>query len=157
MYEILRIQNHLWKCLLFEVVYLIKCFLAAHSKFSASLYYRTIKAAFNKAVIWNYINENPFNKIKAPKTSQSLPAYLTYEELQIIISNTEKEFLKPLFYTAFFTGMRLGELVNMKWHWIDFQNNIITVKCDVSFTTKNKKERLINRIERKWKCKEEVS
>ncbi len=116
---------------------------AAHSKFSASLYYRTIKAAFNKALIWNYILENPFNKIKAPKTSQSLPAYLTFEELQIIISNTEKEFLKPLFYTAFFTGMRLGELVNMKWHWIDFQNNIITVKCDVSFTTKNKKERLI--------------
>lgn len=116
---------------------------AAHSKFSASLYYRTIKAAFNKAVIWNYINENPFNKIKAPKTTKSYPAFLTFDELQIIISNTEKDFLKPLFSTAFFTGMRLGELVNMKWNWIDFQNNFITVKCDESFTTKNKSERFI--------------
>ncbi len=116
---------------------------AAHSKFSASLYYRTIKAAFNKAVTWNYINENPFNNIKAPKTTKSYPAFITFDELQIIISNTEKEFLKPLFSTAFFTGMRLGELVNMKWHWIDFQNNFITIKCDESFTTKNKSERFI--------------
>lgn len=117
--------------------------IAAKSKFSASLYYRTIKAAFNKALIWNYIQENPFNKIKVPKTPQSLPAFITFDELQIIISKTEKEFLKPLFLTAFYTGMRLGELVNMKWNWIDFQNNVITVKCDSSFTTKNKKERLI--------------
>ncbi len=115
----------------------------ARSSFAASLYYRTLKAAFAKAVVWNYIQENPFNKIKAPKTSQSLPAYVTFEELQIIISNTEKDFLKPLFYTAFFTGMRLGELVNMKWNWIDFQSTFITIKCDESFTTKNRKERYI--------------
>ncbi len=39
----------------------------AKSKFAASLYHRTLKAAFNKALIWNYIQENPFNKIKSPK------------------------------------------------------------------------------------------
>jgi site-specific recombinase XerD len=115
----------------------------ANSNFAASLYYRTLKAAFTKAVVWNYIQENPFNKIKPPKTIQSYPAFVTFDELQIIINNTEKDFLKPLFYTAFFTGMRLGELVNMKWNWIDFQNNFITIKCDVSFTTKNRRERYI--------------
>ena len=115
----------------------------AKSSFAASLYYRTLKAAFTKAVVWNYIPENPFNKIKAPKVTQSLPAFVTFDELQIIINNTEYDFLKPLFYTAFFTGMRLGELVNMKWNWIDFSNNFITTKCDESFTTKNRKERYI--------------
>ena len=116
---------------------------AARSKFSASLYYRTLKAAFNKAVIWNYISENPFNKIKAPKVSKSYPAFIDYNELQLIISNTARPFLIPLFNTAFYTGMRLAELVNMKWNWLDFQKNIITVKCDESFTTKNRKERII--------------
>ena len=115
----------------------------AKSSFAASLYYRTLKAAFTKAVVWNYIQENPFNKIKAPKTIQSYPAFVTFDELQIIINKTEKNFLKPLFHTAFFTGMRLGELVNMKWNWIDFQNNFITIKCDESFTTKSRKERYI--------------
>ncbi|HSP86813.1 MAG TPA: hypothetical protein VLN45_01665, partial [Ignavibacteriaceae bacterium] len=32
---------------------------AARSKFCASLYYRTLKAAFNKAVVWNYLEVNP--------------------------------------------------------------------------------------------------
>lgn len=116
---------------------------AARSKFSASLYYRTLKAAFNKAVTWEYISENPFNKIKAPKVSKTYPAFIDYNELHLIISNTTKPFLIPLFYTAFYTGMRLAELVNMKWNWIDFQKNIITIKCDESFTTKNRKERII--------------
>lgn len=30
-------------------------------------YYRTLKAAFNKAVAWDYISVNPFTKIKFPK------------------------------------------------------------------------------------------
>ena len=39
--------------------------------------------------------------------------------------------------------MRLGELLNMKWNWIDFKQNIITVQCSASFTTKSKRERII--------------
>ncbi|KKQ76911.1 MAG: hypothetical protein US99_C0055G0006 [Candidatus Daviesbacteria bacterium GW2011_GWF2_38_6] len=39
--------------------------------------------------------------------------------------------------------MRLGELLNMKWNWIDFKQNIITVQCSATFTTKSKKERII--------------
>ena len=31
----------------------------------------------------------------------------------------------------------------MKWDWIDLEQNIIKVKCSVSFTTKSKKERII--------------
>jgi integrase/recombinase XerD len=39
--------------------------------------------------------------------------------------------------------MRLGELLSMKWDWIDLNKNIITVRCSASFTTKSKKERII--------------
>ena len=39
--------------------------------------------------------------------------------------------------------MRLGELLNMKWSWIDLKQKQITVQCSESFTTKNKKERII--------------
>lgn len=40
---------------------------------SASLYYRTLKAAFSKAVLWNYISENPLKKIKSPKVAKVSP------------------------------------------------------------------------------------
>ena len=43
---------------------------ASNAKYAASLYHRTLKAAFNKAVVWNYLEENPFNKIKSPKVAK---------------------------------------------------------------------------------------
>lgn len=110
---------------------------------AASLYYRTLKAAFSKAVVWNYLSENQFKKIKAPKPIKAFPVFISVTELQIILNNTKYEFLKKLFITAFYTGMRLGELLNMKWSWIDFEQNVINVQCSESFTTKSKKERII--------------
>lgn len=40
---------------------------------AASLYYRTLKAAFNKAVLWEYLSANPIKKIKLPKLPKRLP------------------------------------------------------------------------------------
>ena len=42
--------------------------------------HRTLKAAFSKAALWNYIDENPFKKIKSPKQVISLPIFITPEE-----------------------------------------------------------------------------
>jgi site-specific recombinase XerD len=113
------------------------------SKFAASLYHRTLKAAFNKALIWNYISENPFNKIKTPKVTKSFPVYLSEAELILILNKTEDQLLKNIFTTAFYTGMRLNEILNMKWNWIDFTQDIITVKNSDDFKTKSKRERII--------------
>ena len=115
----------------------------ASSKHSASLYYRTLKAAFNKAIVWNYLQENPFNKIKAPKVPKSFPVFISESELLIILSDTQMQLMKDIFTTAFYTGMRLGELLNMRWNWIDFSQNIITIKNSSEFNSKNKKERII--------------
>ncbi|MDD3559227.1 MAG: tyrosine-type recombinase/integrase [Melioribacteraceae bacterium] len=116
---------------------------SASSKHSASLYHRTLKAAFNKAVVWNYLEANPFDKIKAPKVPKSFPVFISESELIVILNNTQMQLMKDIFTTAFYTGMRLGELVNMKWNWIDFKENIITVKNSSDFNSKNKRERII--------------
>lgn len=116
---------------------------SASSKHSASLYYRTLKAAFNKALVWNYIENNPFNKIKTPKVPKSFPVFISESELIEILNNTNTQLMKDIFTTAFYTGMRLGELLNMKWNWIDFSQNIITIKNSNEFNSKNKRERII--------------
>jgi len=115
----------------------------SYSTSAAGLYYRTLKAAFSKAVVWEYIQENPFKKIKAPKQVKSLPTFILKNELQMILNTTKHRFLSHIFITAFYTGCRLSELLNMRWSWIDFNQNIITVKNGNGFTTKNKKERII--------------
>jgi len=109
----------------------------------ASLYYRSLKAAFSKAVTWNYISENVFKKAKVPKIARTFPVFITEDELQLILTNTPVDFLKDLFTVGFYTGLRQGELVNMRWSWIDFNQNQIVVKCSNDFNTKSRKERIV--------------
>ncbi|MCF8432717.1 MAG: site-specific integrase, partial [Melioribacteraceae bacterium] len=51
--------------------------------------------------------------------------------------------LMLLFFIAFYTGMRLGEIVNMRRNWINFEENTITIISDYGFSSKSKKERKI--------------
>ncbi|MHB8906096.1 MAG: phage integrase SAM-like domain-containing protein [Melioribacteraceae bacterium] len=69
----------------------------------ASLYYRTLKAAFSKAVLWDYISENPLKKIKSPKVSKAFPIFISETELKTILENTQEKNLKDLFVIAFYT------------------------------------------------------
>lgn len=115
----------------------------ARTQRGAHQYYRTLKAAFNKAISWNYIETNPFTKVKFPRLTKVHPVFITEDELIIILTNTPYEYLKDIFTVAFYTGIRLGELINMRWDWIDFFKNQITIKCSDDFTTKSKKERII--------------
>lgn len=113
------------------------------TEYSAALYYRTLKAAFSTAENWGYIETNLFKKIKAPKTPNKIPVFISKEDLNKIIDKTEGEYLKKLFLFAFHTGMRVGEIVNMKWDWIDVKHKTIKIKNDNSFTTKSKADRII--------------
>ena len=114
----------------------------------AHLFYRTLKAAFNKAIAWNYIQANPFTKVKFPKISKSFPTFLSEDELLIILTNTPYQYLKDIFTVGFYTGLRRGELINMQWSWIDFFCNQINVKCTNDFLTKSKKERIVPMCEK---------
>lgn len=113
------------------------------TKSGAALYYHTLKAAFSKAVNWNYLSDNPLKKIKAPKVPKSNPVFISEAELNLILEKTTNQNLKNIFTVAFYTGMRLSEILNMKSSWIDTQQNIITLKNSVDFTTKSKKEIII--------------
>jgi len=41
------------------------------------------------------------------------------------------------------TGMRRSEIINLKWTNIDMDNDLINIKCDETFKTKNKKNRIV--------------
>ena len=110
---------------------------------SALMYYRTLKAAFSKAVVWGYIEENPLKKIKPPKQKKSIPVFITKSDFKKIIQNTSSKLLQDIFITAFYSGMRLGEILNLIWDCIDFNRRVIIIKNINGFVTKSKKERVI--------------
>ena len=105
--------------------------------------YRALKSAFNKAVNWGYLNDNPFIRIKLPKISESAPLYIDENEFNLIVKNTECKNLKDIFLIAMNSGLRLSELTNLKWSSVNLRNRTLVVQNYASFKTKNKKSRII--------------
>ena len=105
-------------------------------------YHRVLRAMWNKAVQWNYLSSNVFEKIKLPKRQAGKPSYITETELQKIIGCNIPVIVRQFVITAFYTGCRLGELVNLRWENVNLKENIITIG-DKNFTTKTRKQRII--------------
>ncbi len=106
------------------------------------VYYRNLKAAFNKAKDWGYIKENCFTKVKLPKRQKMAPIFINSDQLSVISDQIKSETVKDFVMIAFYTGMRLDEIVNLRWKNVDLQNRVITVG-DEEFTTKGRTQRFI--------------
>lgn len=112
-------------------------------KYAGLLYYKTLKAAFSKACVWGYMEQNPFKKFKAPKLPKRFPLFMGFDEFARIISFESNPQLRNLYELDFNTGLRLGEIINLEWMDINDEVTMLTVANKSNFTTKSKEERLI--------------
>jgi site-specific recombinase XerD len=129
----------------------IQSFLTAvytKSPHAAELYYRTLKAAFTKAVDWEFLNSNPFKKIKLPKPQKKFPLFITEQQLNVLLAQTNDNLMSDIIIVAFYSGMRLAEILNMKWSHVSFTDKLVVVKNNETFTTKSKKDRIIPMCDR---------
>jgi len=111
--------------------------------YGARHYYINLNAAFNKAIVWGYLTENPLRQIKLPKIPKSFPAFINSVELNTIVQNTKSRDLQDIFLTGFHSAMRLSEIINLKWSAVNLKERTIIVQNSETFTTKSKKERAI--------------
>lgn len=84
----------------------------------------TIKTLFNKGVMWGKLEESPAKNVRFLREPAGRLRYLEREEIIRLLSNCS-EHLKPIVTVALFTGMRRSEILNLRWHDIDFQRGII--------------------------------
>jgi site-specific recombinase XerD len=112
------------------------------AKYNAALQLRHLKAAFNRAIEWGYIEKNPFKGIKL-RIPENNPTFITKEELNTIVDKEKDSLLKNIYLFGFNTGMRISEILNLEWSDLDLTQNIIRVRNKESFTTKSKRERVI--------------
>ena len=106
------------------------------------VYYRTLKAAFNKFVDWGYIATNPILKIKLPKQQKLKPVFIGEEELNKICEHIDLDVVRDISQLSFYTGLRLSECINLRWVNIDLQNKLLNVG-DEQFVTKARKVRVV--------------
>jgi site-specific recombinase XerD len=105
--------------------------------------YIALKSAFNKGISWNYVNINHFTKIKLPKIPKNNPVFIKEEEFNLLLPLETDSLLKDVYQFAFYTGLRLSEIINLKWNEIDIADGIIRVRNTIDFTTKSKRERIV--------------
>jgi len=73
------------------------------------------------------ISENPFKGIKLPRKDHVEIYPFTLDEVNMLINKADGWF-KNMLSLAFFTGMRTGEIMALRWEDIDFTNNTIIIR-----------------------------
>jgi site-specific recombinase XerD len=106
------------------------------SKTTINIHIRTLKAAFSKAVEWEYLKENPFKGYKLLKIQQKPPRFLLPHEIAKIESVIDKEEWLFVFRFLLFTGMRVGEAVRLYWSDVDLNRGIITVRKSKNYQSR---------------------
>lgn len=98
-----------------------------------------IRKMFNLAVEWNYLESEKLIKVKLFSEKDNLIERILTEEEESRLFREIPLHLKPIVTVALNTGMRLGEILNMRWVQIDFKSQRIRVE-----KTKSKRIRIIN-------------
>lgn len=93
----------------------------------------------NLAKKWKkFFGDNPVSESRLLKTESFPKRILSYEE-EIRLIDASSDHLKPIIKTALLTAMRLGELLTLRWQDVDFENNLITVREEISKSKKTRK------------------
>lgn len=94
-----------------------------------------LKACLSEALKQNYINKNYCALVTLPKIKESNDiTVFTLEEQQKFINILNGHRLKALFIFALGTGLRVGELLALKWSDINFNNNTVSVNKSINFS-----------------------
>lgn len=97
----------------------------------------TLKNMFTMAIKWGYLKTNPAKEVKSLKEPPGRVRYLKHEEVKALYESCAG-YLRSIVVTALNTGMRKGELQELKWANVDFKNRKITV-----VNAKNNESRVI--------------
>ncbi|MDR2427221.1 MAG: tyrosine-type recombinase/integrase [Endomicrobium sp.] len=97
---------------------------------------QSVKAIFNKAVEWKYLQESPTKSVKYIKQPIRPPRFLNEEEVKNLLK-TATGFYKDMIIIALYTGFRISEVYYLQWQDVDFDKNLISVNPKHDFTPKD--------------------
>lgn len=96
-----------------------------------------LKHMFNMAIKWGKTEHNPVRGVKLFKEDNVVERFLSDGEVEALL-DASSQHLKDIILIALNTGMRLGEILNLKWEQVDSQQGYIAVT-----RTKSGKQRKI--------------
>ena len=122
-------------------------------------FYRHLNPFFQWAVEEGHLQTNPLAGVSKPKQEKRLPEFLTTAQLERVLADIDADivlkqadnllqpgeivWLKDVILLAVGTGMRVGELVSLRWSAVDLDTGFIEVRSDEHHRTKSGDERYI--------------
>lgn len=96
-----------------------------------------LKAIFKQAMVWGYLSDNPAQHITRPRAENKEIEYLSADELKRLLDVCPDSYY-PFILTAATTGMRWGEITELRWK--DFNENESTISVTRSVWEGNPQE-----------------
>lgn len=100
-----------------------------------------LKSFYKYLLTFKNLKHNPLANIEMPKLKKSLPQTLSYNEINELLDINIKTYYdyrnKAMLELMYASGLRVSELVNLKIHDINFENNTVRI------FGKGSKERII--------------
>ena len=94
---------------------------------TANRQHNILRSIFNRAIEWEKLNgQNPAAKVKQFRVENSRTRFLETGEITILLAACDPE-IRPVVQFALLTGMRHGEILNLRWEHIDLANGVVHV------------------------------
>ncbi len=105
---------------------------------------RTLKAALNRAVERGQIRDNPARKVKQVKEPEREIRVLTEGEVGALLEAAPSLRWEAFIALAVTTGMRLGEILYLRWRDVDLQERRVRIVSSDSHVTKSRRNRTVS-------------
>lgn len=90
-------------------------------------HYRTLHAAFATAVGWKMLDYNPVEGATPPKKTKHRAKALKPDQAAKVLAEAAKRHRYALYLTAITQGLRVGEVLALKWDDIDWETRTMRV------------------------------
>ena len=113
------------------------------SPVSVNVELRMLRAALNTARRWKLLEANVFEGVTLAEVPECAPLFFSASDFERLLHCITEKWLKEIVVFAVLTGMRRGELLNLRWQEVDLQRKMIQIQSTPTFRTKQGRKRMI--------------
>lgn len=104
---------------------------------------RTLKAAFQYATDAGKVHENPLRSVKQIRCPRKQMATLSHTEFKHLTDQIKERWLLDIIRLDVNTGLRRGEITNLKWKDVDLANKRMLIQSSPGYQVKHGKLRQV--------------
>ncbi|HLI50999.1 MAG TPA: site-specific integrase [Thermomicrobiaceae bacterium] len=95
-------------------------------------YYRAVlRKALNDAISWGLIERNPAEPVSPPRQRKPKKRYLMPDEAERLAGAVAEDPLGPLVMTTLGLGLRMGEVLGLRWRDIDHEARTVDLRTQL--------------------------